>query len=145
MRGRTRTVVAVVLVLSPLLALAACSSSDGDSTAKSSTTTSTTEQGENEKGQKGSTMDLTANPWGLVSFTAPAETQGRNAVLQFAEDGSIYVALTEAEAQALAVQDEIIALRRARGERTVGYKIGFTNRTIWPVYGVHQPIWAATR
>ena len=47
----------------------------------------------------------------------------------------------EAEAQALAVQDEIIALRRARGERTVGYKIGFTNRTIWPVYGVHQPIW----
>jgi 2-oxo-3-hexenedioate decarboxylase len=47
----------------------------------------------------------------------------------------------ESEAQALAVQDEIIALRRARGERTVGYKIGFTNRTIWPLYGVHQPIW----
>ena len=47
----------------------------------------------------------------------------------------------EAEAQALAVQDEIIALRHARGERTVGYKIGFTNRTIWPLYGVHQPIW----
>ena len=47
----------------------------------------------------------------------------------------------KAEEQALAVQDEIIALRRARGERTVGYKIGFTNRTIWPVYGVHQPIW----
>ena len=94
MRGRTRTVVAVVLVLSPLLALAACSSSDDGGTAKSSTTTSTTEQGEDEKGQKGSTMDLTANPWGLVSFTAangstPGTTQGQDAVLQFAEDGNM--------------------------------------------------------
>ena len=88
MRGRTRTVVAA-LALVPFMALGACSSSDGDSSDKSSTTTSTAEQGENEQGQKGSTMDLTANPWGLVSFTAPAETQGRNAVLQFAEDGSM--------------------------------------------------------
>jgi len=29
----------------------------------------------------------------------------------------------------------------ARGERPLGYKIGFTNRTIWPIYGVHHPIW----
>lgn len=41
-----------------------------------------------------------------------------------------------------ALQAEIVALRRARGERPLGYKIGFTNRTIWPVYGVHHPIWA---
>jgi 2-oxo-3-hexenedioate decarboxylase len=36
------------------------------------------------------------------------------------------------------------ALRRARiarGERPVGRKIGFTNRTIWPEYGVYAPIW----
>jgi 2-keto-4-pentenoate hydratase len=33
------------------------------------------------------------------------------------------------------------ALRIARGERPVGYKIGFTNRTIWPRYGVYAPIW----
>jgi 2-oxo-3-hexenedioate decarboxylase len=36
------------------------------------------------------------------------------------------------------------ALRRmrvARGERQVGRKIGFTNRTIWPEYGVYAPIW----
>src|SRR5262245_55838752 len=31
--------------------------------------------------------------------------------------------------------------RVARGWRPVGRKIGFTNRTIWPRYGVYQPIW----
>ncbi|HEY6513762.1 MAG TPA: hydratase [Burkholderiaceae bacterium] len=35
------------------------------------------------------------------------------------------------------------ALRIARGERPVGYKIGFTNRTIWPRYGVFAPIWGS--
>src|SRR3954469_18533574 len=33
-------------------------------------------------------------------------------------------------------------LRTARGERVIGRKIGFTNRTIWPEYGVYAPIWA---
>jgi len=33
------------------------------------------------------------------------------------------------------------ALRLARGERPVGFKIGFTNRTIWPRYQVFAPIW----
>jgi 2-keto-4-pentenoate hydratase len=28
-----------------------------------------------------------------------------------------------------------------RGETIVGRKIGFTNRTIWPEYGVYAPIW----
>ena len=32
-------------------------------------------------------------------------------------------------------------LREARGEVVVGRKIGFTNRTIWPEYGVYAPIW----
>ena len=32
-------------------------------------------------------------------------------------------------------------LRQARGERPVGRKIGFTNRTIWTEYGVSTPIW----
>jgi 2-keto-4-pentenoate hydratase len=31
--------------------------------------------------------------------------------------------------------------RRQRGETPVGRKIGFTNRTIWPQYGVWAPIW----
>ena len=32
-------------------------------------------------------------------------------------------------------------LRTARGERVIGRKIGFTNRTIWPEYGVYAPMW----
>jgi len=39
------------------------------------------------------------------------------------------------------VTHEIAALREARGERRVGRKIGFTNRTIWPIYGVSGPMW----
>lgn len=33
------------------------------------------------------------------------------------------------------------ALREQRGEKPHGIKIGFTNRTIWPLYNVHAPIW----
>ena len=32
-------------------------------------------------------------------------------------------------------------MREARGERPLGRKIGFTNRTIWAEYNVHAPIW----
>jgi 2-oxo-3-hexenedioate decarboxylase len=32
-------------------------------------------------------------------------------------------------------------LREARGEKVLGRKIGFTNRTIWEQYGVYGPIW----
>ena len=39
--------------------------------------------------------------------------------------------------QALAVRN----LRVARGERPRGYKVGFTNRHIWPRYNVFAPIW----
>ncbi|MEM7212613.1 MAG: hydratase [Pseudomonadota bacterium] len=31
--------------------------------------------------------------------------------------------------------------REARGERHAGRKIGFTNRTLWSVYGVEAPMW----
>lgn len=31
--------------------------------------------------------------------------------------------------------------RLARGERVLGRKIGFTNRTIWAEYGVYAPMW----
>ena len=33
------------------------------------------------------------------------------------------------------------ALRIARGERPLGFKVGFTNRGIWDRYGVHAPMW----
>jgi 2-oxo-3-hexenedioate decarboxylase len=35
----------------------------------------------------------------------------------------------------------LCALRTARGERVIGRKIGFTNRTIWAEYGVYAPMW----
>lgn len=41
-----------------------------------------------------------------------------------------------------AVAAEILKLRRARGEKTIGRKIGFTNRNIWAAYGATAPIWA---
>ena len=43
---------------------------------------------------------------------------------------------------AYAVSAEDLRRRRARGERPIGRKIGFTNRTIRPEYGVSTPIWA---
>ena len=40
------------------------------------------------------------------------------------------------------VLHDIETRRRAQGWQPVGRKIGFTNRTIWPRYGVYQPMWA---
>jgi 2-keto-4-pentenoate hydratase len=45
-------------------------------------------------------------------------------------------------ADAYAVMEKIEARRRAQGWRPVGRKVGFTNTTIWPRYGVWQPNWA---
>ncbi len=35
------------------------------------------------------------------------------------------------------------ALRIARGEIPLGFKVGFTNRNIWPIYNVFAPIWGS--
>jgi len=40
------------------------------------------------------------------------------------------------------VAAELMRVRRSRGSRPVGRKIGFTNRTIWALYGVDAPMWA---
>ncbi|OGA00498.1 MAG: hypothetical protein A3H35_11250 [Betaproteobacteria bacterium RIFCSPLOWO2_02_FULL_62_17] len=45
-------------------------------------------------------------------------------------------------AAAYRVQAEITRQRLASGWRMVGRKIGFTNRGIWPLYGVDAPMWA---
>jgi 2-oxo-3-hexenedioate decarboxylase len=42
---------------------------------------------------------------------------------------------------AYAIAEELHRRRLGRGERPVGRKIGFTNRTTWPRYGVRAPIW----
>jgi 2-oxo-3-hexenedioate decarboxylase len=50
---------------------------------------------------------------------------------------SAYADAHTAYEAALAVR----ALRLARGEQPLGYKVGFTNRNIWPRYNVFAPIW----
>ena len=54
-----------------------------------------------------------------------------------AAQASLSSDLGSAYQTALAVRQ----LRIARGEQPRGFKIGFTNRNIWPVYGVFGPIW----
>ncbi len=56
-----------------------------------------------------------------------------------ASAGPAFTDLPAAYRAALAVR----ALRMARGEVPRGYKIGFTNRNIWPRYNVFAPIWGS--
>jgi len=43
--------------------------------------------------------------------------------------------------RAYAVSEALHREHLVRGERPIGRKIGFTNRTIWDEYGVYEPIW----
>ena len=45
-------------------------------------------------------------------------------------------------ADAYRVSRAITRKRMARGDRPIGWKIGFTNASIWATYGIHAPIWA---
>jgi len=56
-----------------------------------------------------------------------------------AHGGDTFADLPSAYATALAVR----GLRTARGEIPRGYKVGFTNRTIWSRYDVYAPIWGS--
>jgi 2-keto-4-pentenoate hydratase len=66
-------------------------------------------------------------------------------VLQHTDSGQLWPAnagdgfttVSSAYQTALAVRD----LRIARGEQVRGYKVGFTNRSIWQRYNVAAPIW----
>ena len=69
-------------------------------------------------------------------------------LLAHADEGTLWPAdrtstrsasVPEAYRQQLALR----MARIARGERPRGFKIGFTNRTIWPRYGVSAPIWGS--
>jgi len=44
-------------------------------------------------------------------------------------------------ATAYKVSSAVVGMRRARGERPVGWKIGYTNRAVQQHYGVLHPIW----
>jgi 2-oxo-3-hexenedioate decarboxylase len=43
--------------------------------------------------------------------------------------------------EAYQVTGAVREMREARGERVLGRKLGFTNRTIWDEYGVSAPMW----
>ena len=68
-------------------------------------------------------------------------------ILRHADAGELWPSLPGAEFQdmpsAYAAALAVRALRIARGERPVGFKIGFTNRTIWSRYAVFTPIWGS--
>jgi 2-oxo-3-hexenedioate decarboxylase len=67
-------------------------------------------------------------------------------LLHASDTASLLTLPSEADPQfdlnaAFAVADRMRTGRIARGQVPAGYKIGFTNRRIWPAYGVFAPIW----
>jgi len=68
-------------------------------------------------------------------------------LLQHGDTGTLWPAADRDDANwpdlEVAYRDALAvrALREKRGEKPAGYKIGFTNRTIWERYGVFAPIW----
>ena len=40
------------------------------------------------------------------------------------------------------ISDAVTDLRKARGEKVIGIKIGFTNTNLWDEYNVRDPIFA---
>jgi 2-keto-4-pentenoate hydratase len=65
-------------------------------------------------------------------------------LLSYYDSGLLWPAATglgiaQAYNEALTVRN----LRVARGEQPCGYKIGFTNQSIWPRYNATAPIWGA--
>ena len=67
-------------------------------------------------------------------------------VLQHIDSGLLWPSPASAQAGfdlAAAYQHalELARLRQARGELPRGFKVGFTNRGIWPLYKVFAPIW----
>src|SRR5436190_18981809 len=68
-------------------------------------------------------------------------------LLAAADGGAQIAPITDADAtfdveRAYETLADLHASRVAQGWRAVGRKIGFTNRTIWPRYGVDRPMWS---
>jgi 2-oxo-3-hexenedioate decarboxylase len=86
-----------------------------------------------------------------MSTTMPSgeiaqEERSARRLLSAIDDQQQIAPLSEQDPQfdidaAYRITAEIRRLREARGERVLGRKIGFTNRSIWPEYGVSAPIW----
>ncbi len=77
-------------------------------------------------------------------MTSPSAPMTPQNLLDHLDQGRIWphasgLSLDTAYARAL----EVRAMRIQRGEHPKGYKVGFTNRTIWPRYNVFAPIWGS--
>ena len=80
----------------------------------------------------------------MAATTGPDELAA--CILAAGDAGRQFPPLTDRDAafgleQAYDISSRISILRERRGEHRIGWKIGFTNRTIWDEYGVHAPIW----
>lgn len=54
------------------------------------------------------------------------------------------IAAPSSEGASLSVNEAYVVASRVRNiqqRKRIGRKVGFTNRSIWPIYGVDQPIW----
>ena len=79
--------------------------------------------------------------------SAVADTRVVERILAAADGGGQLAPITEGDPhfdveRAYEALAELHARREAQGWRAVGRKIGFTNRTIWPRYGVFRPMWS---
>jgi 2-keto-4-pentenoate hydratase len=81
-----------------------------------------------------------------MAISDPAADALAGLILRTADAASSIPPISDADqgfdlGDAYRVAAAVIRRRMARGERPAGWKIGFTNRTIWDEYGVRAPIW----
>ena len=82
----------------------------------------------------------------VCALPQPSSTMTPETLLQHIDQGSLWPADSAAaipDDVALAYQTalQVRQLRVQRGEQPRGFKIGFTNRSIWERYQVFEPIW----
>jgi 2-oxo-3-hexenedioate decarboxylase len=82
--------------------------------------------------------DMTLGPPDHQAIAAEALAATDDA-RQIAPFSARYPGLTLDDAYRISAR--LCELRTARGERVIGRKIGFTNRTIWAEYAVYAPMW----
>lgn len=80
----------------------------------------------------------------MNALPAVADSLSPEQLLQHLDQGRLWaVGVADFTDVAHAYQQALLVrqLRLDRGEQPRGFKIGFTNRNIWPRYNVYGPIW----
>src|SRR5438552_16220354 len=95
--------------------------------------------------RQGATLDQVARSAAPMSATSTQDLAER--LIQCQDRATMTPPITAGDSgfdveRAYDVLAAINARREAQGWRSIGRKIGFTNRTIWARYGVYQPMWA---